>query len=111
MVAMVAIGVAVVTFRGDIRRELYGGKPALLAFELYPDADVLVDRIPRGKSPPLRQLSLDPGPHSVEVRRKSYPPFRTIVELESGRTTTVEISFLPGEERSFFHRLRSLFGR
>jgi hypothetical protein len=110
MLAMVAIGIAVVIYRPDIRREIHGGKPAVLAFELYPDAEVMVDRIARGKSPPLRQLSLEPGPHTVEVRRKSYPPFRTVVELEPGRTSTVEISFAPGEDHSFFHRLRSWFG-
>lgn len=54
---------------------------------------------------------LNPGSHNIEVRRKNYPPFRSYVELEPGRRTTIEIAFEQGEDRSFFHRLRTWLGR
>ena len=109
--AMVAVAAAIFAFRAAIHQEFRGNDPAILAFEISPEGDVLVDRVPRGKSPPLKELLLDPGPHNVEVRRKNYPPFRTYVDLEAGRRTSVEIAFAQDEERGFFHRLRNWLGR
>jgi hypothetical protein len=109
--AIVVVAAAIFTFRSAIHEEFRGGEPATLAFDIAPEGDVLVDRIPRGKSPPLKVLLLEPGPHNVEVRRKGYPPFRTYVELEAGRRTSVEIAFSQDQERGFFHRLRSWLAR
>jgi len=111
VLAMVVAATAVFVFRDAIHQEFRGNEAAVLAFEISPEGDVLVDRIPRGKSPPLKELLLNPGSHNIEVRRKNYPPFRSYVELEAGRRTTVEIAFEQGEERSFFHRLRTWLGR
>lgn len=109
--AMVLAAAAIFVFRDAIHQEFRGNEAAILAFEISPEGDVLVDRIPRGKSPPLKELMLNPGSHNIEVRRKNYPPFRSYVDLEAGRRTTVEIAFEQGEERSFFHRLRNWLGR
>ena len=106
---VVAIGIFVL--RDAIHQQFRGDEAAILAFEIDPEGDVLVDRIPRGKSPPLKELVLNPGSHNIEVRRKNYPPFRSYVELEPGRRTTIEIAFEQGEDRSFFHRLRNWLGR
>ncbi|HEX7810356.1 MAG TPA: hypothetical protein VF460_00485 [Burkholderiales bacterium] len=106
-VALVLVAAVISVFREEIHQELRGNEAAVLAFDIHPEGDVLVDRIPRGKSPPLKELVLEPGPHNIEVRRKNYPPFRSYVDLEAGRRTTVEIAFEQGEERSFFHRLRN----
>jgi class 3 adenylate cyclase len=110
-VAMAMVAIALFSFRGAIHQEFRGNEPAILAFDISPEGDVLVDRIPRGKSPPLKELLLTPGPHNVEVRRKSYPPFRTYVDLEAGRRTSVEIAFAQDQERGFFHRLRNWLAR
>jgi len=104
-IAMVGIAAGAVVFREDIRREVYAGKPGVLAFNVYPDGDVFVDGLPRGKSPPLAELRLDPGRHIVEVRKKGYPAYRYDVELRPGRMTTIEFAFAPGEERGFFRRM------
>jgi hypothetical protein len=106
-VALVLVAAVISVFREEIHQELRGNEAAVLAFDIHPEGDVLVDRISRGKSPPLKELVLEPGPHNIEVRRKNYPPFRSYVDLEAGRRTTVEIAFEQGEERSFFHRLRN----
>ena len=104
-IAMVGFAAGAVVFREDIRRKVYAGKPGVLAFDVYPDGDVFVDGIPRGKSPPLAELRLDPGRHVVEVRKKGYPAYRYEVELRPGRVTTIEFAFVPGGERGFFRRM------
>lgn len=111
LAAMAVVAATIFVFRDAVHQEFRGNDPAVLAFDISPEGEVLVDRVPRGKSPPLKELLLDPGPHNVEVRRKNYPPFRTYVDLEAGRRTTVEIAFTQDEERGFFHRLRTWFGR
>jgi hypothetical protein len=108
--AVFLVAVAIFLYRDAIHQEFRGNEPAVLAFDINPEGEVLVDRVSRGRSPPLRALELAPGPHNIEVRRRNYPPFRTYVELEAGRRTTVEITFSEGEEHGFFHRLRSWFG-
>jgi hypothetical protein len=107
-IAMVGFAAGAVVFREDIRREVYAGKPGVLAFDVYPDGDVFVDGMPRGKSPPLARLRLDPGRHIVEVRKKGYPAYRYDVELRPGRITTIEFAFAPGDERGFFRRVWDL---
>ena len=108
---MLAVAGTVFAFRDAIHQEFRGNDPAVLALDISPEGDVLVDRVPRGKSPPLKELLLEPGPHNVEVRRKNFPPFRTYVDLEAGRRTTVEIAFTQDQEQGFFHRLRNWLGR
>jgi len=104
-IAMFAFATGAVVFREDIRQQVYTGKPGVLAFDVYPDGDVFVDGVPRGKSPPLAQLRLDPGRHMVEVRKKGHPSFRYEVNLRPGRVATIEMAFTPGDERGFFRRL------
>jgi len=108
--ALVLIGILAVLFyyRDAIRRDLRAGQPATLAFVLYPDGDVFVDGVARGKSPPLAILRLEPGLHAIELKRRGEIPFRTSVDLQGGRTTTIEYEFKPDTGRSLLHRLRDL---
>jgi len=104
-IAMIAFAAAAVVFREDIQEQVYTGKPGVLAFDVYPDGDVFVDGVPRGKSPPLAQLRLDPGRHMVEVRKKGFPAYRYEVELRPGRVISIEMAFTPGDRRGFFRRV------
>jgi hypothetical protein len=104
-IAMVGFAASAVVFREDIRREVYAGYPGVLAFDIYPDGEVFVDGMPRGKSPPLAELRLDPGRHIVEVRKKGYSSHRYEVELRPGRVTNVALAFTPVDERGFFRRI------
>jgi hypothetical protein len=106
--AVILIGIlaTVVYFHDKIRRELRAGQPATLAFDIYPDGDIFVDGVARGKSPPLANLRLEPGLHAIELKRKGEIPFRTSVDLQAGRTATVAYAFTPRGERSLLRRLR-----
>lgn len=111
---LIAVGIAVIgaafvamiVFHEAVRRELRAGQPATLAFNLYPDGEVFVDSVSRGRSPPLARLKLDPGIHVVEVKRKGDVSYRVSVDLQPGRTTTVDYAFTPGGERSLLQILR-----
>ena len=104
-IAMIAFASGAVVFREDILEQVYAGRPGILAFDVYPDGDVFVNGVPRGKSPPLAQLRLEPGRHMVEVRKKGFPAYRYEVELRPGRVTAIEMAFTPGDKRGFFRRV------
>lgn len=105
VVLVAGIGTAAVMFRDDVQRELHAGEPAVLAFDVHPDGDIYVNGFPRGKSPPLIEMQLEPGPHSVEVRRKGHASVKVSMDLEPGQTTTVRHDFEPRSERGTFTRL------
>jgi hypothetical protein len=105
-VLLIGILAALVHFQDVIRGILRAGQPATLAFILYPDGDVFVDGVARGKSPPLTTLRFEPGLHTIELKRRGEIPFRTSVDLQAGRTTTIEYAFTPGGEHTLLRRLR-----
>ena len=105
-VVLISALTTVVYFHENIRSELRAGQLATVAFEIYPDGDIVVDSVARGKSPPLANLRLEPGLHTIEVKRRGEIPFRTSVDLQAGRTTNVEYAFTPGGERSLLRRFR-----
>lgn len=105
-VVLIGILAVLLHFHDTIRRELRAGQPATLRFDLYPDGDVFVDGVARGKSPPLAQLRLEPGTHSVEFRRKGEIPFRTSVDIKAGSMETVRYAFTPRSEFRPLHQLR-----
>ena len=106
-VVLTGILATVVHFHDSIRRELRAGQPATLAFDVHPDGDVFVDGVARGKSPPLATLRVEPGPHTIELRKKGEIPFRTSVDLQAGGAATIKYAFTPGGERSLLWRMRN----
>jgi len=58
-----------------------------------PWGEVLVDGVARGVSPPLTQVSLPPGSHTIEIRNPSAPPFTVRVELRSGEAISLQHRF------------------
>ena len=58
-----------------------------------PWGEVSVDGTPRGVSPPLTQLSLPPGVHTIEVRNGSAAPFVARVEVRSGESLGLQHRF------------------
>ena len=62
-------------------------------FAIAPWGEVFVDGVARGVSPPLTQVSLPPGAHTIEVRNNSSPPFSVRVELRSGESISLQHRF------------------
>ena len=58
-----------------------------------PWGEVSVDGGSRGVSPPLTQLTLPPGVHTIEIRNGSAAPFVARVEIKSGETLGLQHRF------------------
>jgi hypothetical protein len=69
-------------------------REATLNIVALPWAEVFVDGIRQGVTPPLRAIFLRPGKHRIELRNTSFPAHVQTVELK------------PGAEISITHRFR-----
>ena len=58
-----------------------------------PWGEINVDGSSRGVSPPLTQLTLPPGVHTIEIRNGSAAPFVARVEIKSGETLGLQHRF------------------
>jgi len=67
--------------------------PAVIRLEIKPRGDVLIDGVRQGASPPLTQVEVDPGPHTIEVLNSPSPPLKLEVSLGSGESMTITHSF------------------
>jgi len=68
-------------------------RDGVVQLAVAPWGEVYVDGAARGVSPPLTQLTLPPGPHTIEVRNGSAPPFVVRIELRSGETISLQHRF------------------
>ena len=58
-----------------------------------PWGEISVDGSARGVSPPLTQLTLPPGVHTIEIRNGSAAPFVARIEVKSGETLGLQHRF------------------
>ncbi|HET9023713.1 MAG TPA: serine/threonine-protein kinase, partial [Burkholderiaceae bacterium] len=58
-----------------------------------PWGEVVVDGTVQGVSPPLTEITLPPGLHTIEVRNGSFPPFVARVELKAGEKVHLQHRF------------------
>jgi eukaryotic-like serine/threonine-protein kinase len=58
-----------------------------------PWAEVIVDGVGRGTSPPLTSLSLSAGRHTIELRNGDAPPFVTTVQVEADNPVRIRHKF------------------
>ena len=56
---------------------------ARLALAVTPWGEVYVDGRRKGISPPLAEIKLAPGKHTVEIRNTTFHPYTKTVELEA----------------------------
>ena len=69
-------------------------RPAVIHLSITPRGDVYVDGVLAGTSPPLTELEVYPGPHTIEVRNAANPPLRLELGLGSGEEMTITHSFV-----------------
>jgi hypothetical protein len=69
-----------------IARERYEAarRPAVIHFDVQPSGEVFIDGRREGATPPMLELKVPPGPHSIEVRSGRFPPLRLEVQLQPG---------------------------
>ncbi len=61
--------------------------PVSVSLAIYPWGEVWVNGKSVGVSPPLNEVKLQPGSHTVEIRNESRPPYSETFSLEAGNNT------------------------
>ena len=95
-----AVSIVVMLVAGFIGRLAYRGEgpfapPAIVQLSVTPGGEVFLDGIPQGPSPPLSELSMEAGPHVVEIRRGDNPPLRRELEVAPGERVEIRHVFTP----------------
>ncbi len=88
--ALLAGGAAVRVTRDAVARR---GRPARVALAITPWAEVTVDGVAQGRTPPLKTLELAPGRRTIALRHGAAPPLTLELDLKPGEETTVRHSF------------------
>lgn len=60
---------------------------------ISPWGEVAVDGLPVGIAPPLSQLDLEAGLHTITLRNSDLPPHEVTIDVEAGQTTTLRHRF------------------
>ena len=85
VIAILLIGV----IGRDVYQPLFQSRPAVLKLEVKPRAEVFVDGISQGRTPPLAQIEVPPGPHKLSLRNPGYRAIETTLDLKPGQRLTV----------------------
>ena len=68
-------------------------RDGVVTLAVSPWGEISVDGAARGVSPPLTQLSLPPGLHTIEIRNGSAAPLIARVEVRSGESLALQHRF------------------
>ena len=66
---------------------------AVLSFAITPWGDVYVDGKKAGASPPLRQLTVPAGKHTIEIRNLDFAPYAQAMDLQADTTKNIKYIF------------------
>jgi serine/threonine-protein kinase len=66
---------------------------ARVGFAVTPWGEVYVDGRKTGITPPLREIALPPGRHTIEVRNSTFKPHRQTVDLAEDASIRIKHKF------------------
>jgi len=69
------------------------GAPVPVRIDVRPWGEIVVDGVARGVSPPLKELRLAPGKHSVIIKNAGLPSFRMTLEVKAGTPAVISHVF------------------
>lgn len=119
--ALYAIGgVAAILLMGVIGRGVYQpivrSRPGVLVLDVRPRGDIYVDGVFHGRTPPLTEVSLPPGPHRVQIRASGFAQHNMLVEVKPGERQTLAHAFsrsaseAPRPKSDWWRDLKRKFG-
>jgi len=81
--------------RGNIKAPSKGfaNGSGTVSLAVTPWGEVWINGVSRGVSPPLRQLSLPEGVHTVEIRNSAAPPYVARIEVKPDKTLVLQHRF------------------
>ena len=78
----------------DDSGRLGAASPASLTLAISPWGEIFVDGNRHGVSPPLRQLSLAPGKHTILIVNETFKPYSKTIELAPGGSLKIKYKSL-----------------
>jgi len=70
-----------------------GVQKGKIEISVTPWGEILIDGKKRGISPPLRELEISAGAHTIEIRNATFSPHLQRVDVKAGQTTTIRHKF------------------
>jgi hypothetical protein len=61
--------------------------------DIQPWGEIWADGVRHGASPPLKELQLEPGQHTIVVRNADLPPYQATLTVRPGHPTTLSHNF------------------
>lgn len=71
---------------------------AMIVFDIKPAAEVMLDGVVKGRTPPLLQLETSPGTHTLRITHGKFPPIELEMDLDEGERATVRHVFAAGQK-------------
>jgi len=107
---ILALGVA----GRQVNERLFPPRPSVVEFDVKPRGDIFVDGVHYGRSPPVTEIEIPAGRHTIQVRSGTKPPLNVSVRLDPGERMTVAHAFTgehrPEKPRNFWRDLRRNLG-
>ena len=60
------------------------GGPAIVGLSILPWGEVYLDGKIQGVSPPLLELQVVPGKHTLEIRNTTFPVYKEVIQVKAG---------------------------
>jgi hypothetical protein len=112
-------GVAAILLLGlgarEARVRLIPPPPAVLAFNVRPRGDIVIDGMLRGRAPQTAQLEVPPGKHVVRIENVGLPAYEVTLDLQPAERRTITHTFViprkatPQDKPDFWRDLRKKF--
>jgi hypothetical protein len=99
-----------VALRKPVQQHLAAPPHATLVFDITPGGEVFVDGQSQGNTPPLDQLDLPVGSHSIEIRHPPNAPLKRALDLAAEDRVTIQYDFNKARPAGFFHQIKHKLG-
>jgi hypothetical protein len=98
----------------DVYQPLFQSRPATVKLEIKPRAEVFLDGVSQGRTPPLTALQVPPGKHIVSLRQSGYRPVDLPLDVRAGEQRVVVQTLAripePAPKPDFWRDLKKKFG-
>jgi len=91
--AQTRAGAAATDAAGKTAKPAATGAPVPVRIDVRPWGEIVIDGVARGVSPPLKELRLAPGKHSVIIKNTGLPSFRMTLEVKAGTPAVISHVF------------------
>jgi serine/threonine-protein kinase len=77
----------------DAPKPVLASGSAVIELAIAPWGEVFVDGVRQGVTPPLRELKLQPGKHTILIVNQTFTPYSQTIELQANTTHKIKYKF------------------